>query len=123
MKINNVSLLIILLAAGLIGGLIFLPLPINGQYTCFYHRFSDSMNHSDSHMTELAAGTTSGHESGEHNDQNDLFKIYSHRYVIPWWLSLALIAFAGHRIFKRFNRRRTKKVTNTISEEVQQSTR
>lgn len=85
--------IIIFLAIGLLGGLLFFPIQIDETYTCFYHRIFD--NDHPAHEHKLSQNMQSAHSHG-----SDLVDIYVSGYGIFWWSSLIVVAYSIYRLRK-----------------------
>lgn len=78
------NILLLLLAAGIAGAVLFFPVNINNKYTCLYHRLF-SPGHSYPH----AAGADISQTQKE-----DLLHRYLSPFGLLWWGSLLLTALS-----------------------------
>lgn len=99
-KNNNIkSGIIILFTLALAGGIFFMPMQLNGKYTCFYHRLIDknqpvSANHAGNGVMQSKNKSRPGEAlPNMHSHGDDMVEMYISRYAFFWWGSIALLAF------------------------------
>jgi hypothetical protein len=102
-KTKNIIFLLFLL--GLAGGIFFMPMQINGRYTCFYHRMFDAGKPVTSRST--ASGKMESNQKGRrpgeafperHTHDDDMVEMYINRYAFFWWSSMALLIYCLFRL-------------------------
>ncbi len=93
-----------LLALGLLGSVLFFPLPIRSRYTCFYHLLLDEGNPIvDYNAATFHDGCNSRRTSSANNAW--LLKCYIHGYGLFWWFSLIVIAGSIYGLYPTRHRR------------------
>ncbi|MCK6619719.1 MAG: hypothetical protein HUU32_04545 [Calditrichaceae bacterium] len=78
------NILLLVLAAGIAGAVLFFPVNINNQYTCLYHRLF-SPGHSYTHSTGDDISQT---------QKEDLLNRYLSPFGLLWWGSLLITALS-----------------------------
>ncbi|WP_456443493.1 hypothetical protein [Caldithrix abyssi] len=71
---------------GILGGILFFPLPIDGKFTCFFHRMA------------LPSQTIAAEDHGK-----QLVDYYVHRFSFFWWGSLLLVSAGIYLLNKKNN--------------------
>lgn len=95
-------LLLLLLAIGLAGAVVFFPFNIENRYTCLYHRLLEP-EHGIIHAGSAADGARSESVAGNGqfstlDHHGDLLAGYLSPFGFAWWGSLALTAFAAYAL-------------------------
>ena len=100
--------IICLFVLSLTGGIFFLPLPLNGKYTCFYHRVFDenqpvlNKNPDPGIMQLKTTQNQPGSAAHGSHQRGDLFvDRYISHYAIFWWGSIGLFVYCIYRLRSR----------------------
>lgn len=104
---KNRVLLVFLSIIALAGSVFFLPLHLNGKYTCFYHQVVDHNHPVLDRIGDVASiGGGAVHENSIQGGSSmeadahgqDLLHTYLSHYAFFWWGSLALVVFCLYRL-------------------------
>lgn len=108
---NNIKTgLIILFILASAGGIFFMPMQLNGKYTCFYHRLIDknqpvSVNHAENGVMQSENKSRPGEALPDmHSHGDDMVEMYISRYAFFWWSSISLLIYCIFRLQSRHNR-------------------
>ncbi len=104
---------LILLISGVAGGILFLPVALDGNYTCLYHKMVQKNNQvnilaNDTGVKISECEAVQESENGHHSispSGHDLLNTYLANYAFLWWGSLALAGFCFYRL-RCVNRKR-----------------
>ena len=97
-------ILVCLLFLALAGGIFFMPMQLNGRYTCFYHRLIDknqpvSTNHAGNGVMQLKNKRGPGEALPDmHSHGDDMVEMYISRYAFFWWGSIGLLIYCILRL-------------------------
>ncbi|MBD3224805.1 MAG: hypothetical protein GF313_08755 [Caldithrix sp.] len=101
-------MVIVLMGLALAGSIAFMPLHVNGQYTCLYHRFVDTSKPVAASMLENRGQQDTVH--GHSIQYQQLVHEYLDFYAWFWWASLLVLVFSIHHVFNHIKFRR-KRIT------------
>ena len=92
---RNKVFMVASLMLGIIGGILFLPLQLNHQYTRFYHRiFNKEQPVNNTRFSDqVTDANIQDHKSIHSGHGQDLLKIYLRNYALLWWVSMGLAAY------------------------------
>lgn len=100
---KNKVIIFLLLLFGIAGGAFFLPLNLDGQYTCLYHRlisYEYPVHNPDIDIAdqEIEQQQKRGIEHDMHGHGEKMLNMYIIHYTFFWWGSLGLAAFCIYQL-------------------------